>query len=122
MLIGKSKLMLTLAVTSMVAFSAHAQPPAPESGAAPQRPVAQETVKSFAAAYGSVQTIQEEYTVRLQEVEDRAKAQSLQQEAQAKMISAVEDAGVSVQQYNELVARMDQDAALRQQVFSMIAE
>lgn len=117
----KAKLMLMLAVTSLGAFAAHAQVPA-DAGGAPQQPVDQATVQSFAAAYGSVLAIQEEYGARLQQVDTQEEAQNLQQEAQAKMMTAVEDEGVSVQQYNELAARMEQDEALRQQVLSVLAE
>ncbi|MEX1032251.1 MAG: DUF4168 domain-containing protein [Cellvibrionaceae bacterium] len=127
MSISKMKSILVLFGLTLVAFGAHAQqqpapPPEPGFDSTPSEPVDDQTVEQFAAAYSSVQSIQEEFTERLQEADDREQAQSLQQEAQQQMLSTVEENGLSVQQYNEMIARMDQDPELRQRVFDLVAD
>jgi hypothetical protein len=107
-------------------LSAHAQAPEapsqPGFDAAPSEPVGREMVNKFAAAYGSVQSIQEDYTNQLQEAETREQAQQLQQEAQQEVLAAVQNHGLSVQEYNEMIGRMDQDPELRQQVFGKVLD
>lgn len=114
---------LVLAFFLTLGFAANAQQPAPppNPGVEQSAPVDDEMVEKFATAYASVQSIQEDYTQQLQEVEDRAKAQELQQEAQGEMLGAVEDHGLSVQEYNEMIAQMDQDPQLRERVFSIVS-
>lgn len=84
-------------------------------GAAAQ-PADDSTVTSFAEAMGEVQVIQQKFSEQLQGVEDNEKARELQMKAQGEMVSAVEASGISVQDYNALASRMDQDPALREKV------
>lgn len=115
---------LVLACFLTLGFAANAQEPAPPPNPGVDQAPAQmddAKVEKFASAYGSVQSIQEDYTQQLQEVEDREKAQALQQEAQGEMLGAVEEEGLSVQEYNEMIAMMDQDPQLRQRVFSIVS-
>lgn len=122
----KIRSVLVLAFFLTAGFAVNAQqpsaPPEPGFEQAPSEPVDDQMVEKFAATYASVQSIQEDYTQQLQEVEDRQKAQELQQEAQGEMLEAVEDNGLSVQEYNEMIARMDQDPQLRQRVFNIVMD
>ena len=87
----------------------------PQSAAAAQ-PADDATVTSFAEAMGEVQVIQQKFSEQLQGVEDNDKARELQMKAQEEMVTAVEASGISVQDYNALARRMDQDPALREKV------
>lgn len=132
-----SKVASTLVIAALLSagFAANAQPPqqqqqqpqgqAPQGqpGAqAPAEPVSEEKVEKFAETFSSVRSIQEEYSAKLQQADDRETAQELQQEAQGEMLEAVESEGLSAQEYNQLVARMDQDPELRERVLSIVGE
>jgi hypothetical protein len=78
--------------------------------------VDQATIGKFASALGMVQTIQQQTSRQLQAVENNEQAQGLQMKAQEDMIDAVEANGLTVQEYNGLATRMQQDPDLYQQV------
>jgi hypothetical protein len=88
---------------------------APGQGA-PNMEMDSETLDSFADAYVEVRNIQSDFADQLGSVEDREKAQELQREAQEEMVSAVEDAGLSVQEYNQVASQMQNDPELREKV------
>lgn len=88
----------------------------PPQNAAAAQPVDDATVAKFAAAMGEVQVVQQKFSEQLQGVEDNDKARELQMKAQEEMVTAVEASGISVQDYNALASRMDQDPALREKV------
>lgn len=81
-----------------------------------QEPVDDRTLDRFVTAFLDVRDIQAEFAERLGSVEDREQAQSLQSEAQDEMIAAVEDAGLSVQEYNQVATMMQEDPELRERV------
>ena len=63
-------------------------------------------VDNFVSAYMAVQGLNQEYTQKLQNVDDPEKATELQQEAQAKMQRAVNDTGLSISEYQQIANRM----------------
>lgn len=71
-------------------------------------------IESFAVARADVQQLQQEYASKIQQA-DQEKATELKQEAQQEMTSAVEDAGLDVQEFNEIAraAQNDQELAER---------
>ena len=81
--------------------------------------VTDEKLGQFMVAMASVQDVQEEYAGQIQSTSDGEKAQELRQEAQSKMISAVEDSGLSVPQYNMIAERMRTDPELAERAESM---
>lgn len=76
--------------------------------------VSDEDLEKFAQAEENVRTVQEDYSTQLQEAEDPNKQQELQQQANEEMRSAVSDAGLDVQTYNEISMAIQQDSELRQ--------
>jgi hypothetical protein len=74
------------------------------------------TLDRFAEAYVAIRRIQSDFADQLGEVEEREKARELQQEAQEKMVTAVEEAGLSVSEYNQVARRMQNDPELREKV------
>lgn len=78
-----------------------------------------EKLGQFMVAMASVQDVQEEYAGQIQSTSDGEKAQELRQEAQNKMISAVEDSGLTVPQYNMIAERMRTDPELAERAEDM---
>ncbi|WP_019625665.1 DUF4168 domain-containing protein [Thioalkalivibrio sp. ALJT] len=107
------------------------QPPAHEGGAgaqggaaqggapmqeAPSVDLSEQDIDTFVSAFVAVQEVREDFANRLQSAEDETEAQSMQQEAQDEMVSAVEDAGMSVEEYNEVAMALQNDPELMQEV------
>ncbi|MEQ8517115.1 MAG: DUF4168 domain-containing protein, partial [Chromatocurvus sp.] len=74
--------------------------------------VTDQKLGQFMVAMASVQDVQEEYAGQIQSASDGEKAQELRRVAQSKMISAVEDSGLSVPQYNMIAERLRTDPEL----------
>lgn len=74
-----------------------------------------QTLEDFAAAANEIGTISNEWTQRMQEVEDPERLESMQQDAQDEMVEAVRDKGLSVETYNQIlqVAESDSDLSAR---------
>jgi len=83
--------------------------------------VSQSDVESFVDAYMAVQGINQEYTQKLQAVEDPEEATELQQEAQTKMQEAVSDSGLSISEYQQIANQAGQDEELRGQIEEALA-
>ena len=132
------RLPLALAMAALFGLSGAAiaqqgQPPTGQEGAPPagqpgmdqQQPGAQidpDTLDRFVDAFVEVQHIREDFAERLQGVENEADAQAMQQEAQEEMIGAVEDNGLTVEEYNQVAMALQQDPAMMQQVQQMAQE
>lgn len=99
------------------------QPDAPQQPAQPQQPARPDfndaTLERFAGAWSEVQSIRDEYIGEIQAASDAEQAQSLQQEAQEKMVEAVTDAGVEVSDYNAIATHMGQDPEFAQEIMTM---
>jgi predicted ATPase with chaperone activity len=86
-------------------------------------PAQQETMlddeKLAAFVYAETQVVQisEEWNARMQSAESPEAAQELREQAQAQMVTAVQEAGLSVQEYNEIAmaAQTDPDLQARLQ-------
>ncbi|MDZ7804639.1 DUF4168 domain-containing protein [Thiohalophilus sp.] len=74
------------------------------------------SLNKFKDAFAEVNSIRESFAGKLENVEDPQKAQKLQQQAQQDMVSAVEDAGLSVQEYNQIFAAVQQNPELQKKV------
>jgi hypothetical protein len=79
-------------------------------------------LNQFIGAYSDVQTIREDFSAKVQGVQDRSRVQALQQKAQSEMIEAVQEAGLSVPEYNQIAALMDSDPTLRQKVLDGVKQ
>ena len=97
------------------------QDPGMGGAAAPQE-FDESTLQSFATASVALQDIQEEYANRLDGVQDQEKAIELQQEANEKMVSTVEEEGIDVQTYNAIANEMNVDEELNAQILGLIDE
>ena len=80
------------------------------------------TVSNFADAFLSVQEISQGLSDQLAEAEGTDAAQEMQQEAQEEMAEAVEEAGISVSDYNQIAVGMRQDPELAERVREAVDE
>ncbi|MDX1706701.1 DUF4168 domain-containing protein [Pseudidiomarina sp.] len=117
-----------LAIAAAVAGSSVAMAaPAPQQSAQHQQMAAQQhnmefsdaMLEKFIDAMNSVQNISTKYAEEFQNAEDAEQAQLIQQQAQQEMIAAVNDSGLSPQEYNAIVQRVQQDQELRSRLEAM---
>ena len=94
--------------------------PMPQQQEAPE--VSESQINAFVEAYIAVNEVREDYTARLQEAEDQEQAQQLQQEANDAMTAAIEDNGMSIEEYQEVAMAVNADADVREQVTTMLEE
>jgi hypothetical protein len=93
-----------------------AQPPAEGQAAE----VSEEKIDKFVDALSEIRVIQEEASAELEATSDTQEAQEVQQAAQQKMIEAVEAAGLSVEEYNQIAALMGSDPELQERIHSKL--
>jgi len=98
------------------------QAPAPAEATTQATALTDETIDTFVDAFVAVQEIREDFTERLHSASDEAEAQAMQQEAQEKMMQAVEESGMSVQEYNGVAMALQNDPELMQQVQEKAAD
>lgn len=67
----------------------------------------------FVSAMEEVQGVTEKYRDKFQNAENQEDARSIQQSAQEEMIAAVEDAGLTPQEYNMIIQQAQNDEELR---------
>lgn len=82
----------------------------------PAQPVTDEQLAQLIDAAADVQNVQANYAERVQKAEDQAKAQSLRQEAQTRKVSAVQESGLTVQQFNLIAQRLQTDQELAERL------
>ncbi|HEY8570551.1 DUF4168 domain-containing protein [Microbulbifer sp.] len=73
-------------------------------------------LQKFADAYRSIVTLSQEYAPKIKAAADAAAAEAINVEAQAKMLSAVEGAGLSKDEYQNIATQLRNDPALLQKV------
>jgi len=76
-------------------------------------------LEKFVTAMSSVQEISSKYSEQFQSAEDAEQAQEIQRKAQEEMVAAVNDSGLSPQEYNAIVQRVQQDEELRARLQEM---
>lgn len=105
------------------------QPPAQQQTQQQAQPQAQQqaqveiddqTLEQFADALGTITEIQTEYSASIGATQDPQEAQSLQQEAQTKMVEAVQEAGLDVETYNVIAQQLAADPELQQRVQDLL--
>lgn len=69
-------------------------------------------VAKVGAAVGQIAVIRQEYTERLQSAHRDDEREQLAERAQQAAIQAIDDQGISVSDYNEVVSAADQDPEL----------
>lgn len=84
--------------------------------------VSEDQIEAFVQAYVRLSEVREEYTARVQGADDEEEARELQQEANEAMTTAIEEAGLSVEEYQQVALAINADAELRGRVTEMLSE
>ena len=111
--------LVTLSLGASAALAQSTAPAQPTTTAAQQQDqamVSDAELRQFVNASIEISRIREDYTERLNNAKDQPIAQQLQQEAQDKMISAVETAGLDADSYNQLSERIQSSPELQERL------
>lgn len=87
---------------------------------APATDVSDAELMQFANAMQAVNDIRDQYSQRIETAGDQNEAQQLQQEAGQRMTMAVQDAGMTVDDYNEIAVALQSDPELMQRLEQLI--
>lgn len=90
--------------------------------AATAGPIDDQKIEKFADAYLAVQTIQQKAATELQSAKDPAEADKVKANAESAMIAAVEQNGLKVDEFNQIVETMTADANVRSRVAAKLQE
>lgn len=78
-----------------------------------------EQLETFLQARADVLDIQQEYSNRLQSAEDDQEVADLQSEAREEMVTAVEDAGMTVEEFNRIAQAAQNDPDVAEELQSL---
>ncbi len=78
--------------------------------------VSKTEVNAFAEAQQKVTELREEYTAIVSEITDIEEQRAVVKEANEKIVLAVEQSGLSVERYNEIMNALQSDSALQERV------
>ncbi|MGM0450685.1 MAG: DUF4168 domain-containing protein [Pseudomonadota bacterium] len=81
-----------------------------------------EELQQFVDLQDRIGEIREEYVSQIEDAESEDKARELQQEAQSEMVSAIEDAGMSVQEYNAIAVAYNSNPDIQERVDEMAGD
>ena len=81
-----------------------------------QSEVSDDELVFFAKAQSQVIKLRQEYQTRYSGTEDQAESEKLVKEMNKKMISAVQQEGLSVERYNKVLSAVQSDPALQQRI------
>jgi GTP1/Obg family GTP-binding protein len=84
--------------------------------------VSDQQLEQFADAQVSIIEIQQDFSERLQGVEDPERAQELQTQANEEMTSAVDEAGLDVESFNAIAMAIQNDPDLQQRLTQMLQD
>ncbi|MDX1589155.1 MAG: DUF4168 domain-containing protein [Oleiphilaceae bacterium] len=73
-------------------------------------------LEQFFALQDDIGEIREEYVARIESAESEEEARELQSEAQTKMVNAIEEAGMSVEEYNAIAVAYNSDPSVQERV------
>ncbi len=81
-----------------------------------QKDFSSEALKKFVQAKEAVDEVRSAYAQELGQTKDSDKARELQSKYQQQMVEAIQETGLSVGKYNEIVQAMHRDSSLRSKV------
>ena len=79
-------------------------------------------LQQFVDLQSEIGDIREEYVSKIENADSEDKARELQQEAQSAMVSAIEAAGMSVQDYNAIAVAYNSNPDVQERVDEMAGE
>ena len=107
-------LILSFGLTAAMAQQSQMQQPPADIDVSDQQ------LEQFADAQVSIIEIQQDFSERLQGVEDPERAQELQVQANEEMTSAVDEAGLDVESFNTIAMAIQNDPELQQRLTEML--
>ncbi len=84
--------------------------------------VSDQQLEQFVEAQTAIIEIQQDYTGRLEAVEDPDEAHELQVQANEEMTDAVTDAGLDVESFNEIAMAIQNDPELQQRLTMLMED
>ncbi|WP_420468529.1 DUF4168 domain-containing protein [Panacagrimonas sp.] len=93
-----------------------AQPPAAQPPAAALVEVDDKQIDAFAQAQGRVTEISQKWQAQIDGTETEAEMQSVQEKARKEMVIAVQNSGLTLEQYNQIAMAAQNDAELQQRI------
>jgi len=124
MTFGNSFKLFAAAVALTFSMATIAQEQQQQGQAAQQQTidVSDQQLEQFAEAQTEIAGIQQDFSSRLQEVEDPEKARDLQRQANEEMTSAVEEVGLDVESFNQIAMAIQNDPELQQKLTEMLQQ
>lgn len=116
------KSLTTLAATLVMLFgvpAALAQGPAQQGQPPQQVQVSDSKLEHYVMVAEKVTEIRNDFQQKMTSAEDAEQAQSLQEEASAEMIEAVQASGMSVEEYNQIAYALQADPALQERLAAL---
>lgn len=113
------KSLTALVATLVMLFGAPAvlaQGPAQQGQAPQQLDVSDSQLEQYAAVAVKVTEIRNDFQQKMTSAEDAEQAQTLQEEASAEMIEAVQASGMSVEEYNQIAYALQSDPELQERL------
>lgn len=80
------------------------------------QPITDEQLEQFAEALDDIERINDDFVTQLEQAESQEQAQELQISAQSEMVEAVEDSGLTVEEYNAIAYRMQNDPEIQARI------
>lgn len=117
--LAASAAVIALGVTAAQAQTQQPSPAqAPETQGASQAAsdITDEQVNSFALAMNQVSSLNQKYSAQIQGASDDTARAELQQKAASEMSQAVQQAGITPEQYNQIAQAAQGDAELRARI------
>lgn len=117
---GAAALALGFSASSFAQGAGQTQQQAPQQQQqqAPSIDVSDDQAAAFAEAQGRVAEIGQKWTPRMQAAESSEDIQKARESAQKEMVIAVENTGLSVQEYNQIAQAAQADPELRERIES----
>lgn len=112
----------SIALMGFTAGAVAQDAPAPQQQAQPQERVSDAKLQQVVSAMSEVRAISGKYAEAFQNADDATKAQEIQQKAQQEMIDAVSESGLSTDEYNTIVQRLQTDEQLRERMNELAGE
>lgn len=111
-----------LSAAGAAAFAPHPAGPGPAAPQLVQGAVAEQELRSYARASIGLREVQEEWGPRIRSAGTAAEQDALRQQANEAMVEAVQDEGLTVQQFNDIYQATQADERLRERVAELLAE
>ncbi|MEW5248315.1 DUF4168 domain-containing protein [Microbulbifer sp. 2201CG32-9] len=79
-------------------------------------------LQQFASAYQAIVVLSREYAPKLQAAADIQEAEAINREAQGKMVAAINQAGLSKEEYQQIAASLRNNPALLERVNKILQQ